>query len=86
MPHDLKVCYGSKNHCWSCDEDEPDQPCFTWCLECKHVYHTEDELRQAWLDHYPEDPEGDFGEPLAKPAEAIPVAEIFFCPLCMHDF
>ena len=86
MPHDITLCYGSPLHCWSHDEDEADHPCFIWCFECKHVYRDEGELRREWLDNYPEDPEGNWGASLVKPAEAPPAEEIWFCPLCMHSF
>ena len=86
MPHDIKLCYGSPLHCWSHDEDESWESCWRICLECNHTYQDAAELAREWLANYPEDPEGKYGPPALRPQEAPPVAEIFFCPLCMHDF
>lgn len=77
--HEPEVCYGSRLHCWSCNEDEPDQGCYIRCGECGHVYLTEENLRETWLREYPLLP----GEPAP---EALPAEDICFCPLCIHDF
>ena len=38
---------GSRLHCFSCDVDETDQPCYQACLECRHVWRTAGELLAA---------------------------------------
>ena len=87
MPHEIgSASCNSKLHCWSHDIDEPDQPCWRVCLECMHVYRSPEELQREWLENYPEDLEGQWGPPMPRPAKAIPVKDIYFCPLCSHDF
>lgn len=92
MQHMPETCYGSKLHCYSHNEDEPDNPCYRACFECRHVFPTaEDLLREhneiiADLNKYVV-PGGDslwvLTEPM--PPETDPL-QVFTCPHCVHDF
>ena len=64
-------------HCYSHDLDEPDEGAWRACFECKHVYRSPEELQREWTQNAPPDLAG-----LAPP----PVEDIYFCPLCMHDW
>src|SRR5712671_4807396 len=50
-PHDAFTCYGSRNHCYGCDADEPDEPCYRACFECRHVWRTAEDLLAAHNEH-----------------------------------
>lgn len=48
------------------------------CAECRHVYRTPEDLQREWTASAPPD----------LPARETPPAaeQIYFCPLCQHDF
>lgn len=48
------------------------------CTECRHVYRTPEDLQREWTANAPPD----------LPARETPPAaeQIYFCPLCQHDF
>jgi hypothetical protein len=91
VPHEPGACR-SRTHCWSCGTDEPDEPCYQSCLECGHIYRTEQELvdahnkiineLNAQHDHHRE------CDPLwCGPIPCVTGAgQIFHCALCLHDF
>ena len=76
-PHPIEECYGSKLHCWSHDVDEPDQPAYISCFECKHVYRSAEELVAEHNKHL--DPA--WNEPAVTDPELV-----HCCPLCIHDW
>jgi len=81
--HDIRLCYGSRLHCWSCHKDEPGKPASLYpgggfpvlCYECHHLWLTPEDLLQAYNEGGPE------GVP-----PATEVSQIWFCPLCIHDW
>ena len=54
-----------------------DRSYYTICFECGHVYKTEEELIAWWNHEHP----SSGSEPWMDNT-----SEIYFCPLCMHDF
>jgi len=66
-------------HCWWHNVDEPDGG-YRACLECRHVYRTAEDLREAWREEVT-------AAALPGTVVVVPVAdEIFACPLCCHDW
>lgn len=81
MPHHAEEA--CKNvHCYSHEEDEPDDPCYRVCGECFHVFPTAADLVR---DHNAE-----VQVMMAKWGGSLLVAadveEIFSCPWCSHDW
>ncbi len=66
-------------HCFSHHLDEPDEGAYRRCLECRHVYQAAEDLQRAWMASAPP-------AILLLDEETPPVEEIFFCPLCLHDW
>jgi hypothetical protein len=94
--HVPETCYGSRNHCYSCHVDEPDEPSFISCLECRHVWRTAEDLLAAHNEHLADraDPEA-VQIAAAFAARGVPVlpfvpemnaAHVYCCALCIHDF
>jgi hypothetical protein len=68
-------------HCWSHDVDEVvfgPEPIYKVCFECKHVYQTEEELREAYICNAP--------EMYKDMARRTKTEDIYFCAYCLHDF
>lgn len=65
-------CGGFETFCWSCNEHEerPDDV-FVVCFECNHVYPTRADLEHSFAEHT---------------GFERKAADIFACPLCVHDF
>lgn len=62
--------------CYGCERCEPVRDGdYTVCGECLHVYRTAEELWERYVDGAPE---GTYS--------ARSVDDVFFCPVCMHDF
>lgn len=68
-------------HCWWHDEDEPvDDETYIVCGECFHVYQKPGDLHRMWR--------------MSARNHGMPwwrrwtrrTKDIFFCPLCIHDF
>ena len=76
-PHNPSSACGG-THCSSHHLDEPDDGAYRRCLECGHVYRTAEDLQRAWMANAPPD--------LADLEKLPPAEEIFFCPLCLHDW
>lgn len=77
MPHEItREC--APMHCHWHEVDEPEEGAYGVCQECGHVYQTEQDLRDAYAESadWP-------GESTDSAPEAN---EIYFCPLCIHDF
>lgn len=75
-PHEPSRACGD-THCYSHGTDEAAEGGWRVCFECKHVYRTAEELQREWAANAPPDIRG-------RPAP--PVEQIYFCPLCMHDW
>jgi hypothetical protein len=85
VPHPIEDCYGSRLHCHGCEVDElfDLETAFAVCGECRHVYQTREDLAREFLINHPDfDAYLNHGKPIAVPA----AREIFFCPICIHDF
>jgi hypothetical protein len=65
-------------HCYRHHVDEPAEGAYKTCGECGHVYRTEADLRREWTASAPPD----------LPGRETPPStwQIYFCPLCLHDF
>jgi len=66
-------------HCWWHNTDEPDGG-YRACFECRHVYATAEDLREAWRAEV---------AVAALPGAVVvvpPADEIGACPLCAHDW
>ncbi len=70
-----QACGGT--HCWTHDVDEPDEGAYRRCLECGHVYQTAEDLQRQWTANAPR---------FVTPGAVPPVEQIFFCPICAHDW
>lgn len=46
--HSIDTCYGSRLHCFSHNIDESDMNTYRTCLECGHVFTTEQDLVDAY--------------------------------------
>jgi hypothetical protein len=64
-------------HCYYHHRDEPSSG-YRVCGECAHTYSTADDLKQTYLDYAPAG--------LTIIVEDMTADEIYFCPLCLHDF
>ena len=76
-PHEPSEECGD-THCYSHGVDESDVGMWRACLECRHVYRSPEELRREWTDNAPPD--------LPDRDTPPPVEQIYFCPLCLHDW
>ena len=94
--HDPETCYGSRLHCYCCHADEPDEPCFIACFECRHVWRTAEDLLIAHNKHLAvyADPEAAqvseafaaLGVPVLPYVPEMNPQHVYCCPLCIHDF
>lgn len=75
-----KFVADDEHHCWEHHVDEWVEEPFRVCGECFHVYATGKSLVDAYNAEIA-CPGEDW-----TPAPARVVADIFFCPLCIHDF
>lgn len=64
-------------HCHSHYVDEPADGAWRVCFECGHVYRSPEELQREWTENAPPD---------MRDEPAPPVEQIYFCPLCVHDW
>lgn len=71
------ACWPS--HCSFHNVDEPGAGAYRICVECGHVYKTAAELQEAFMA------EVALGLTVPPP-EAPDAEEIWYCPLCAHDF
>ena len=74
-----EACSGT--HCYWHHVDEPDDGAYRVCFECKHVYVTAEDLRQAWRDEVVPALR-EYG----REAEPPPAEEIYACVFCCHDW
>jgi hypothetical protein len=79
-PHEPSEACGD-THCYWHHVDESDVGAYRVCFECKHVYRTAENLRQAWATEIAPDLRDHGPDPDPPPAE-----EIWGCPYCAHDF
>jgi hypothetical protein len=77
-PHEPSEACGD-THCYWHHVDESDEGAYRVCFECKHVYRTAEALREAFMAEVAPD--------LSAPPLTTPAAEeIWFCPMCAHDW
>lgn len=71
----------SNEHCYShgTHEPVPESGAYRVCFECGHVFVTDVELRQAYIDNAPEDTK-------VYADRLVSADDISFCPHCLHDF
>lgn len=67
-----------KTHCYMHHSDESPEGAWRICGECFHVYRSPEDLQREWTDNAPPDLPGRETPP--------PVENIYFCPLCVHDW
>jgi hypothetical protein len=67
-----------ETHCHIHHLDEPGEGAYRRCFECGHVYRSAEELQREWTAGAPSDLAGRMTPPA--------VSQIFFCPLCSHDW
>lgn len=66
-------------HCSFHHVDEPGDGAYRICVECGHVYQKASDLQAAFMV--------EVAPSLSTPPAGAPSAdEIWFCPLCAHDF
>ena len=71
-----RVVAKGEHHCWEHHKDETtDETPFIVCGECWHIYQTAQELETLYNE-----------EVKANGGPWRTVTDIFFCPLCIHDF
>ena len=75
VPHRVTAAC-TLDHCSFHDVDEPGTGYLT-CAECGHLYRTAEEMQAEWRANAP--PELRDG-PVPDPVD------IWFCPLCAHNF
>jgi hypothetical protein len=77
-PHDgYHACCDPIEHCEIHHVDEPGDDVYRYCLECNHVFPTEQALQRDDLEirkQYEDSP------------EILPVDQIHSCPHCTHDW
>lgn len=82
-------CGLTDTHCCIHHIDEGwDETSYLWCMECGHVYQTEQELVDAYNRKVSEMNREmgvffSYGTPLAFVSSA---EDIHFCQYCLHDF
>lgn len=87
----LGVNTPSPDFCHSCGRDEPVPPsgAYRICLECGHVYHTETELLLVYsIERMVTRMTEAMRYCTWIPASPLPKSgeDIYYCPLCLHDF
>lgn len=68
--------------CYSCGRNEPLPPhgAYLVCNECWHVYRTPGDLEETYRRKWNERVGSEPAPNLTK------AADVYFCPLCLHDF